>query len=190
MKDPYSGLGVSRTATDDEIKKAYRSLAKKYQLGYEAMDYPENFEKIHDENLRFKALGDKVARLPYKIGDNAITGQFKQKDSALYCPHENNSITINGQLGLLLLLEMTEPYAQLVQSNTVNVSFVSPNVISMFSGCVKGVSFLVNKYVLDIPCGVLCTLTYSYISKLSILPSTTFKSIAFTSNVLFNITPC
>jgi len=30
MQDPYSVLGVSPSATDDEIKKAYRALAKKY----------------------------------------------------------------------------------------------------------------------------------------------------------------
>ena len=35
MNDPYRVLGVSPNATDDEVKEAYRSLAKKY--------HPDNY---------------------------------------------------------------------------------------------------------------------------------------------------
>lgn len=36
MKDPYSVLGVSQNASDDEIKRAYRDLARKY--------HPDNYQ--------------------------------------------------------------------------------------------------------------------------------------------------
>ena len=40
MRDPYQVLGIPSTATDEEVKKAYRNLARKY--------HPDNY---HDNPL-------------------------------------------------------------------------------------------------------------------------------------------
>ena len=112
----YYGEGVFLMA---DVTAYYPSLQLRYKFGYRNMANPENFEKIHNENLRFKELGDKAARLPYKIADNAISGQLKDEYSPLYDPRENNAICVNGQLLLVDLIEKLEPYIELlVQSNT------------------------------------------------------------------------
>jgi hypothetical protein len=111
----YSASGVFLII---DVTAYYPSLQKKYHFGYRVMDHPENFEFIHDSNIEFKRKGDKKARQPFKIMDNAISGQMKQKSSALYDPMSNNSICINGQLLLLDLVEHIEPYCELIQNNT------------------------------------------------------------------------
>lgn len=111
----YYGEGIFLMA---DVTAYYPSLQLTYKFGYRNMANPENFEKIHSENLRLKAMGDKVARLPYKIADNAISGQLKDAYSPLYDPRENNAITVNGQLLLVDLIEKLEPYCQVIQSNT------------------------------------------------------------------------
>lgn len=101
-----------------DVTAYYPSLQKKYHFGYRVMNHPENFEFIHDSNIAYKRKGDKKARQPFKIMDNAISGQMKQKSSALYDPMSNNSICINGQLLLLDLVEHIESYCELIQNNT------------------------------------------------------------------------
>lgn len=55
-----------------DVTAYYPSLQKQYHFGYRVMDHPENFEFIHDSNIAFKRKGDKKARQPFKIMDNAI----------------------------------------------------------------------------------------------------------------------
>jgi len=102
-----------------DVTAYYPSLQKKYKFGYRVMNHPENFEFIHDSNIEFKRKGDKKARQPFKIMDNAISGQMKQRQSALFDPMSNNSICINGQLLLLDLVEHIEPYCMLIQNNNI-----------------------------------------------------------------------
>ncbi len=101
-----------------DVIACYPSIQIQYKYGYRNMSKPENFELIHKENLRYKAEGNKKARSPFKIADNSMSGQLKDKNSKLYDPLMNNAVCVNGQLMLLMLIEMVEPHAQLVQSNT------------------------------------------------------------------------
>jgi len=111
----YYGEGIYLMA---DVTAYYPSLQQRYKFGYRNMGNPENFEKIHGENLSMKATGNKAARLPYKIADNAISGQLKDQYSPLYDPRENNAICVNGQLLLVDLIEKLESHCQLIQSNT------------------------------------------------------------------------
>lgn len=101
-----------------DVTAYYPSMQMQYKFGYRVMDKPENFEFIHGSNIKFKLEGNKKARQPFKILDNAISGQMKQKSSKMYDPMGNNSICINGQLLLLDLVEHLEPYCKLIQNNT------------------------------------------------------------------------
>ena len=67
MNDYYDILGVPRTATADEIKKAYRKLAVKYHPDKNPGDTAaeEMFKKI---NTAYDVLGDEEKRRQYDSG--------------------------------------------------------------------------------------------------------------------------
>ncbi len=76
MKDPYAVLGVSKNATDDEIKNAYRELARKY--------HPDNYV----DNPLSDLAGEKMQEIN-EAYDTIMNGRRHGKT--------NNTNQYNGQ---------------------------------------------------------------------------------------------
>ncbi len=64
-KDYYEILGVSKTATDEELKKAYRKLAKKYHPDANPDNKKEAEEKFKEVNEAYEVLSDAQKRKMY-----------------------------------------------------------------------------------------------------------------------------
>ena len=71
LKDLYEILGIERTASQEEIKRKYRLLAKKYHPDLNQGD--EKSERIFKEiNLAYEVLGDADKRKQYDTYGDAI----------------------------------------------------------------------------------------------------------------------
>lgn len=88
MNDFYEVLGVSRTATADEIKKAYRKLAFKYHPDQNPGDKAaeEMFKKV---NAAYDVLGDENKRRQY---DNGSFNPFQE-----YAQYQQQGQSYQGQ---------------------------------------------------------------------------------------------
>lgn len=73
-KSLYETLGVSENASSAEIKKAYRTLAKKYHPDMNKS--PEAEEKFKEINAAYEVLGDEEKKAQYDAyGDSMFGGQ-------------------------------------------------------------------------------------------------------------------
>ena len=72
MTDPYEVLNIPSTATDDEVKKAYRELARKYQVQLPIIEQVNEVlfaGKSADQAVKELMLRDKkleVSDLPWR----------------------------------------------------------------------------------------------------------------------------
>jgi curved DNA-binding protein CbpA len=72
MKDPYSVLGVSQDASDEEVKKAYRELARKY--------HPDNYQNNPLADLAEEKM--KEINEAYDVITKQRSGGYQQKSAS------------------------------------------------------------------------------------------------------------
>lgn len=73
-RDPYSVLGLSKSAPADEVKKAYRRLAKKLHPDQNTAD-PKAKEKFSEINTAYEILGDAEKRGKFDRGEIDADGR-------------------------------------------------------------------------------------------------------------------
>ena len=88
--DPYKVLGIERTATDEEVKKAYRELARKY----------------HPDNYVNTPLADLAEEKMKEINEAYETIQKKRKDDANRSSDSDRQYTSGSSYGRARLSEI------------------------------------------------------------------------------------
>ena len=74
MRDPYEVLGVPKTASEAEVKKSFRKLAKKFHPDQNPKD-PKAKEKFSEINSAYEIVGDKDKRAKFDRGEIGADGK-------------------------------------------------------------------------------------------------------------------
>lgn len=75
MRDPYTTLGVSKTASADEVKKAFRRMAKKFHP--DQNKDPKAKDRFAEVNQAYEIIGDESKRGQFDRGE--IDGEGKSR---------------------------------------------------------------------------------------------------------------
>lgn len=76
MRDPYEVLGVQRQASEADVKKAYRRLAKQFHPD-QNKDNPKAKDRFSEINGAYEILGDKDKRAKFDRGEIGADGKPK-----------------------------------------------------------------------------------------------------------------
>ena len=99
MDDPYKILGVSHDASDDEIKRAYRKLAKQYHPDLNPGD-PVAAKKMQEINAAYERIKDpqKAAQSSAQSGYGSYGGygydpfgQYRQQEEPAGDPYQRSA---------------------------------------------------------------------------------------------------
>lgn len=95
-KNPYSVLGVSETATDEEIRAAYRNLAKKYHPDLNPNN-PEAARRMNDINVAYDQIKSADKRAAYRAAQ--AQQSYYQQGTGTNNPFESYYRTGQGYYG-------------------------------------------------------------------------------------------
>ena len=88
MTDPYTVLGVPRDASEDEIKKAYRDLARKYHPDRYASN-PDLAEVASEKMKEINAAYDAINEERSKRNSNQNNGSYGNYNGGYYTGSNN-----------------------------------------------------------------------------------------------------
>ena len=98
MRDPYEVLGVSKSSSDAEIKKAFRSLAKKYHPDTKGGDETAK-KRFQEISAAYDIVGDKEKRKKFDAGEIDANGNPRGFDPGAYAYQEGGPFSANSGRG-------------------------------------------------------------------------------------------